>query len=219
MLKSSFGKSFQFNREGIFLLSLPLIAIAYQIIKPVKPFELVVASFFLFVIVPFLVLRFILQENIFFLGFKKGNLIKGVLSVIFGWIIFYLILNLLADQKEFQAIFPPFPFMKDNAWNLILGEIIIMFPAFFAVQTFIFGYAHEGIRRMLGKSKTMLILSFIAIPLFYLGRPPVEIILASFAGLVTCWIKDRSNSVLYPILFGWGLSVILDALIAYKLNL
>lgn len=216
---SNFGKTFELNREGIFLLSLPLIAIAYQFIKPVKPFELIVASFLMFVIVPFLVLRFILDENIYFLGYKKGNLIKGTLGVVLGWIIFYPIMNLLADQKEFQAIYPPFPFMKDSAWSLVLWEIIIMLPAFFAVQTFIFGYAHEGFRRMIGKSKTMLLLSFVAIPLFYLGRPPVEIILASFAGLVTCWIKDRSSSVLYPIVFGWGLSVMLDALIVYKLYL
>lgn len=217
MNKSAFGKSFQFNREGIFLLSLPLIAIAYQIIKPVKPFELIVASFFLFLIVPFLVLRFTLQENIYFIGFKKGNLIKGAFGVVLGWIIFFPILNLLSDQKEFQAIYPPFAFMRESAPSLIFWEILLMLPLFFAVQTFIFGYAHEGFRRILGKSKAMLILSFVAIPLFYLGRPPVEIILASFAGLVTCWIKDRSSSVLYPILFGWGLSVILDTIIVYKL--
>lgn len=217
MQKSLFGKTFSFNREGVFLLSLPLIVIAYHFIKPVKPFELVLASFLLFVVVPFLVLRFILNENIYFLGFKKGNLIKGALGVILGWVIFYPILNLLADQKEFQEIYPPFSFMKDSAWDLVLWEIVIMLPAFFAVQTFIFGYIHEGLRRMTGSSKTMLILSFIAIPLFYLGRPPVEIILASFAGLVTCWIKNRAKSVLYPIVFGWGLSVILDALVIYKL--
>jgi len=217
MRKSLFGKSFQLNREGIFLLSLPLITIAYQIIKPVKPFELIIASFLLFLIVPFLVLRFILNENIYFLGFKKGNLVKGALGVILGWIVFLPVLNLLSDQKEFQAIYPPFDFMRESAPSLIFWEIMFMLPLFFAVQTFIFGYAYEGFRKMLGKSKTMLVLSFIAIPLFYLGKPPVEIILASFAGLVTCWIKDRSGSVLYPILFGWGLSVILDAIIVYKL--
>jgi len=219
MQKSLFGKSFEVNREGIFLLSLPLIAIAYQLIRPVKPFELLEASFLLFLIVPFLILRFILNENIYFLGFKKGHLVKGVLGVLLGWIIFFPILNLLADQKEFQAIYPALPQMRQSAFQLLFWEIVLMLPILFAVQTFIFGYAHEGFRRIMGKGRAMLALSFIAIPLFYLGRPPVEIILASFAGLVTCWIKDRSRSVLYPILFGWGLSVILDAIIVYKLYL
>jgi len=197
-------------------LSLPLITIAYQIIKPVKAFEVVVASLLLFLVVPFLVTRFILGKNIFFMGIKKGEIGRGLLGVILGWIIFYPILNLLADQKEFKMIYPPFSDMRDSASSLMFWEIVVMLPAFIGVQTFIFGYAYEGFRKMLGKSKTMLILSFIGIPLFYLGRPPVEIILASFAGLVTCWIRDRSRSVLYPILFGWGLSVILDALVVYK---
>ena len=217
MYKSTFGKSFNLNREGIFILSLPLITIAYQIIKPVKSFELVAASLLLFLVAPFSVSRFILRENVFFLGIKRGNLIKGASGTILGWIIFYPILNLLADQKDFQSFYPPFAEMRSGPWNLIAWEIAVMLPAFIGVQTFIFGYAYEGIRRMLGKSKTMLILSFVGIPLFYLGRPAVEIILASFAGLVACWIRSRSRSVLYPILFGWGLSVILDALVVYKL--
>jgi len=214
---TSFGKSFRIGREGIFLLSLPLIAIAYQIIRPVQPFELITASLSLFLIVPFLIVRFILQENIFFLGIRKGELVKGVSSVLLGWIIFYPILNLLSDQQEFQSIYPPFAPMREDAYSLLLWEIVVMGPAFFAVQTFIFGYAYRGFRRMIGKSKTMLLLSFVVIPLFYLGRPAVEIILASFAGLVTCWIRDRSRSVLYPIVFGWGLSVMLDALVVYRL--
>jgi len=216
-MKNDFGKSFRVNREGIFLLSLPLITIAYQIIKPVKAFELVTASLLLFLVAPFLIARFILKKNIFFLGIKKGMLGRGILGVLLGWIIFYPILNLLSDQEEFKTIYPPFQEMRSGGFDLLVWEIMVMLPAFIAVQTFIFGYAYEGARRMLGKSKAMLLLSFVGIPLFYLGKPPVEIILASFAGLVTCWIKDRSKSVLYPILFGWGLSVILDALVVYKI--
>lgn len=217
MIKSYFGKTFQLGREGVFLFSLPIITIAYQIIKPVKPFELVIASLLLFLIVPFLVTRFILNENIYFLGYKKGKLIQGLLAVIIGWIIFFPILNLLADQPEFQKIYPPYPGMRDSLTTFMLTELVILLPAFIGVQTFIFGYAYEGIRRMIGPSKTLLVLSFVAVPLFYIGKPGVEIILATFSSLVTCWIRGRSGSVLYPILFGWGLSVILDALVVYKL--
>lgn len=212
-----FSKTFRLNREGIFLLSLPLVTIAYQIIKPVNPFELVSASLLLFLVVPFLVARFILNENIYFLGFKKGKLLQGLVSVILGWVIFYPILNLLADQPEFQKIYPPYPGMRESLTTFIFTELAVMLPAFIGVQTFIFGYAYEGIKRMIGQGKTMLALSFIAVPLFYLGKPAVEIILAMFAALVACWIRGRSKSVLYPILFGWGLSVILDALVVYKL--
>lgn len=217
MIKSNFGKTFHLGREGVFLLSLPIITIAYQIIKPVKPFELAVASLLLFLVVPFLVARFILNENIYFLGYRKGKLLQGLLVVIVGWIIFFPILNLLADQPEFQKIYPPYPGMRDSLSVFILTEIAIMLPAFIGVQTFIFGYAYTGIRKMIGQGKTLLALSFVAIPLFYIGKPGVEIILATFASLVTCWIRGRSGSVLYPILFGWGLSVILDALVVYKL--
>lgn len=217
MQQSIFGKSFRLNREGIFLLSLPIITIAYQFIKPVKPFELIAASLLLFLVAPFLVARFILGENVYFLGLKKGKLFAGVAGVIVGWIIFYPILNLLADQPEFQRIYPPFGVMRESLGSFIFLEIAVMLPAFIGVQTFLFGYAYQGFRKMIGHSKTMLLLSFVAVPLFYIGRLPVEIILASFAGLVTCWIRGRSGSVLYPILFGWGLSVILDALVVYKM--
>ena len=216
---SKFGKTFQLQREGVFLLSLPLITIAYQIIKPVKPFELAAASLLLFLVTPFLVSRFILDENIYFLGFKKGKLLQGILTVFVGWIIFFPILNLLADQPEFQKLYPPYAGMRDSLTTFILAEIAVMLPAFVGVQTFIFGYAYGGIRKMVGPGKTMLILSFVAVPLFYLGKPGVEIILATFATLVTCWIRNRSGTVLYPILFGWGLSVILDALVVYKILL
>jgi len=218
-MKSTFGKSFSLNKEGVFLLSLPIITIAYQIIKPGSPFELVTASLLLFLIAPFFITRFIFEESILFLGFRKGNMIKGVSGVVLGWIIFYPIFNLLADQKDFQSLYPPFTGMGSSPLSLIFWEIVIMLPAFIGVQTFIYGYAYEGFRRIMGRSKALLLLIFVGIPLFYIGRLPVEIILASFAGLITCWIKNRSHSILYPILFGWGLSVLLDALVVYKLYL
>lgn len=216
-MQNFFGKEFKLGREGIFLLSLPLITIAFNLIRPQRPFELIVGSFFVFLVVPFLITRFILGESIHFMGFKKGYPGRAISGLIIGWAIFLPILNLLADQKEFQAIYPVFTEMKDSLSSFILYQILVFLPVFIGVQTFIFGYAYEGIKRMIGKSKTMLALSFIGVPLFYLGRPAVEIILAMLASLVTCWIRERSRSVVYPIIFGWGLSLILDSIILYKI--
>ncbi len=216
-MKIKFGETIRLEKEGVFLLSLPLITIAYALMRPINPFEIVVGSFVLFVIVPFLVTRFILIENIRFMGFRKGKIIPGISGIILSWLIAYPFLNLLSTQPEFQKLYPPFAPMRENISNLIALEFLIMLPAFFAVQTFLFGYALGGIGRMLGRSKSIFVLSFLCVPLFYLGRPMVEIILASFTAVLASWICYRSNSVLYPIIFGWGLSFILDALVVYNI--
>ena len=214
---SKFGQQIRLEKEGVFLLSLPLISIAYAFIRPEKPVELVIASLILFLIVPFLITRFLLKESVHFMGFQKGRLFKGVFGLIIGLAVAFPLLNLLASQPDFQRIYPPFTAMRENVSNLIALEFLVMLPAFFGVQTFLFGYALSGISKLTGKSKSIFILSFLCIPLFYLGRPFVEIILAAFTGVLASWIRFRGDSVLYPIIFGWSLSFILDALVVYKI--
>lgn len=215
--KSNFGKSFRFDKEGVFLLSLVIIPLVYQIIKPQTPFELALSALIFFLIVPVLTVRLILAENIYFLGFREGRFGYGLSGVLVGWLIFYPLLNFLSDQAEFQKAYPLFDFMKSSPSSLLLGEVAIMLPVFAGVQTFLFGYAYLGLARMIKRSRALLLLGLIGIPLFYLSSPPVEIILASLAGFVACWIMNRSRSVIYPIIFGWCLSVILDVLVMYKI--
>lgn len=216
-MQNHFGKEFRFHREGIFILSLIFFTLAFHLVKPDRPFELVVASFSLFFIAPFLVLRLIISGNASLLSLRKGKLGQGVFGLLIGWLIFLPILNLLAGQKEFQEIYPVFPAMRQNLTAFLMFEFFVFLPIFFAVQTFIFGYTYGGLLKIIGRSKAALLLSFILVPLFYFSRPPVEIILASFVTFFTCWIKNRSISILYPIIFGWGLSFILDALVLYKI--
>ncbi len=218
-MQNHFGKGFAFHREGVFIVSLPLLTLAFNLIRPATPFQLVVASISIFLIAPFLIARFIFQKNIRFLGFKKGFLGRGLLGVIIGWLIFLPIMNLVAGQKEFQTMYPPFSVMRESLAAFLFFEVLVFLPIFFAVQTFLFGYAYNGLKKMIGRSKTALLLSFILIPLFYFSRPPIEIVLSSFVAFFTCWINARGRSILYPILFGWGLSMILDALVLQKIFL
>ncbi|MBM3256495.1 MAG: hypothetical protein FJZ04_03455, partial [Candidatus Moranbacteria bacterium] len=208
-MKSRFGKEFRFYREGVFLLSLLIIPLIYQFIKPETPFELIFSTLAFYWVVPFLIVRFVLQENIYFLGFREGKFGQGLSGALVGWLVFYPILNFLSDQPEFQNAYPLFDFMKESPAGLLWGEFAVMLPAFWGVQTFLFGYAYLGLGRIIGRSRALLFLGLIGIPLFYLGNPPVEIILSSLAGLVACWIMNRSRSVFYPIVFGWGLSAML----------
>ncbi len=216
-MKSDFGKKFRFSKEGVFLFSLPIIWQIYHFVSPRSPFELIVASGIFFTIVPFVVVRFILRDNIYFLGFRRGFFGKGISGILLGWIAFWPILNFLADQTEFRQIYPPFNFMKENAVNLVLAEIFLILPIFFSVQTFLFGYVYEGFRRLMGKKISFVLLGLVGIPLFYWGQLPIEMVLSSLVGFTTLWIRERSKSIIYPILFGWGLSFILDFLIVYKI--
>ncbi len=194
------------------MISLILLTLAFNLVRPVTPFQLVIASLAIFLVAPFLIARFIFQKNIRFLGFKKGYPGRGILGIIIGWLIFLPILNLLAGQKEFQEIYPSFPAMRTGLTAFATFEFLVFLPIFFAVQTFVFGYTYNGLKKIMGRTKASLLLSFILVPLFYLARPPMEIILSSFIAFFTCWIADRGRSILYPVLFGWGLSLILDAL-------
>ena len=211
-MQNHFGKEFAFHREGVFLISPVILALAFTLIRPTTPFQLTVTSLAIFLICPFLIARFIFRKNIRFLGFKKGYPGRGLLGIVIGWLIFLPILNLLAGQKEFQEIYPSFPAMRTSLTAFLTFQIFVFFPTFFAVQTFIFGYTYNGLKKILGRTKASFLLSFIMVPLFYLARPPMEIILSSFIAFFTCWIANRGRSILYPILFGWGLSMILDAL-------
>lgn len=218
-MQNHFGKEFAFHREGVFAASLVALAVAFNLIRPATPFQLVVASVSIFFVTPFLIARFIFRKNIRFLGFKKGFPGRGIFGILLGWLIFLPIMNLIAGQKEFQLIYPAFPAMRQNLTAFILFEFLVFLPVFFAVQTFLFGYTYNGLRKMIGRSKAALLLSFILIPLFYFSRPPLEIVLSSFIAFFTCWVANRGRSILYPIVFGWGLSLILDALVLQKIFL
>jgi len=215
-MKTKFGTNFQFNKEGVFLISIPAIIIAFFALKPQSPYELVIGSILLFLVTPYLVTHFILNQKAKFLGWQRGKRFKGIIGLIFALAVFSPIIYLLAGREEIYLIYPIISSMREKISTFILFELIILLPAFIAVYNFIFGYIWGGLYRMIGAGKTLMVISFLVLPIMHLGKPGVEIALAFFAGVAGCWLRERSQSVIYPILLGWGISFMLDAIIVYN---
>jgi len=218
MKKRHFGSIFRFSREGVFLLSIPAVILAYFSVKPAAPFELIVSSILLFIAAPYFITRSILNEKTAFMGWRKGNTVRGMSGVLLGWLVFLPFLYLLSQRPDFFQLYPIFPQMRTGVTALVLMEFLVMLPAFIGFQNFIFGYIYGGMAKLMGKGKTLLLISFVVMPLFHIGKPGMEIVLAFFVGLAACWIRERSKSVIYPIVFGWGLSFILDILVIYHIS-
>lgn len=216
-MKTKFGTEFQFNKEGIFIISIPAIIIAFFILKPQTPYELVIGSTLLFFITPYLITHFILKERVKFLGWQWGKKFKGFGGLLLALAVFFPILYLLAGREEIYLAYPIISSMREKISTFLLFELIVLLPAFIAVQNFIFGYIWGGFNKIWGAGKTLMLISFVIMPLIHIGKPGVEIVLAFFVGVAACWLRDRSKSVIYPILFGWGLSFVLDAIILYNI--
>jgi membrane protease YdiL (CAAX protease family) len=125
----------------------------------------------------------------------------------------------LAFQPEFRAYYPSraFPPAREHAVGLAFLWVLHHGPQLLALESCVRGFLFFPLLRRGGLAGAVAALLPIYV-LLHLGKPPAELALAAWGGLVFMVAAARTGSFLPAFLAHWGVAVTVDALCFAQLH-
>jgi membrane protease YdiL (CAAX protease family) len=181
------------------------------------------AAFFLFLVIPWLVVTRMFRERPADYGWRPGGLKDNLLT--FAWAIplVFVLAWLSSSQPEFQAQYPlfisrlpSFPLQGQNVTVFVLYEFTYLFY-YIGYEFFFRGFALVGLKPSLGKWGALLFQAAVSTILHY-HKPLPEMISAFPGGIAFGLVALRSRSLLPVIIAHWFLGFFLDLLILLRFS-
>ncbi len=205
-------KFFEENQREIVIFFCASLAILVRFIFPVKTTgEVFWLSLFLFFVFPWVVVRYLLKENLKSYGItlgdrKRGIILSIIFIAIFGLINYFIIKTpSLRDQLKIS------PEIVRNFWIFLSFQFVVSLVIHFSWEFFFRGFIQMGMERKLGKYAVIaqaLIQTF-----FYAGSSWIIVLLIGSSSLAAGFITRKSRSILYSFVSMWLISFSLDIMI------
>lgn len=172
-----------------------------------------ISAFVLMGIIPMLITKFILKENLSDYGFQLGEKRRGIVAVavLFPIIAFAFLLP-AAYQKEMRDFYPLFKGALEDVTIFQTMEITRGIFFYTAWEFFFRGFLLFGMRKYVGDWNAILIQT-IPSCLWHLGYPAGEIFMSIPAGIMFGVLALRTRSIIYPFLLHWLIGIALDVFI------
>jgi membrane protease YdiL (CAAX protease family) len=154
---------------------------------------------FLFMIIPFLVVKVIYRQPLSEFGFRWGDWKAGSIFTLGGWVLMTTIVYFVARTPDFQAYYAndqsdPLRLIMTVASTLFGWEFIFRGWLLFTLLPICGPYA--------------IIIQAIPFTIAHYGKPELETISCIFGGSVFGYIAWRTRSFLYPFFIHWYLTTI-----------
>lgn len=162
----------------------------------------------LFFLIPVIVL-FLLRKNLsdFGLNLKQKKLslmLAATLFLLVSPFIFYI-----AAQPDFQGYYPLWKEFGTGSLNILFAEALLLIPMI-STEFFFRGFMLFGLKSF---GKNTIIIQTIPYILIHLGKPNLELIISSAAGIFFGFVAYKTKSVLPSAAAHWGLATLLDVLV------
>ena len=160
-------------------------------------YSFVITAFFALFATPILI-TILLGIPIKKVGMQRGKLLKNKLLIIITILLLLTIYltSLLPDSVEYYSL-------KLPEENLILFIVTVYTILYGAEEFFFRGFLLFGLEPWLGKYAN--IVQTMPFFLFHIGKPPIELFLSFFAGLILGKIALESRSFIIPFILHWVL--------------
>ncbi|MFA5872051.1 MAG: hypothetical protein WC858_05045 [Parcubacteria group bacterium] len=206
------GFSFKLAQRDFLILFSSLLVAAIYIFYPNKTIgETFFLSIFLFLLFPYLMIKFIIKEDLADFGLTLGNKKIGLISSAIFLIIFLAINYFLVSKPELRdKLFVP-ELIAGNFLLFLWFEIVISLSLHFSWEFFFRGYLQLGLTKKIGMFS--LFIPAIAQSLIF-GRSNwmiFAVLLSSSLGAGL--IAKYSRSIMYSFVSMWLISVSLDIMI------
>lgn len=168
-------------------------------------------SFFLFLLFPFLAIRFLLKEPLKDFGLSRGDFRSGVIFSSIVTVVFVFISYLIVSRPELLNQLPVTPGLAENYWYFLLFELFLVLPLHFFWEFFFRGFLQLGLEKRIGIYS--LILQAFLQTVFVLRGPWIFSSLIFFSALSAGFIARKSRSIIYSFVSLWVISISLDIMI------
>lgn len=153
----------------------------------------------MFLIVPFLIAKFLLNEDFKEYGLKLGAKKTGLILVAIFGPLAVIVAPLVVQNATFAAEYPLTKLVA-NSWAILIGYEIAYFFYYFSYEVFYRGYLQFGLKSEEPRRNEIIyiitIQTIITI-LFHIGKPIEEIITAGIFGPILGYFAFKLNSVHY----------------------
>jgi membrane protease YdiL (CAAX protease family) len=199
------------QRDFLVLFSSLLAAVIYLIYPNKSIGETFFLSAFLFLLFPYLLIKFVLKENLADFGLSLGNKRIGLISSVIFLLVFLAINYFLVSRPDLRSQLPVPKLIADNFLLFLWFEIIISLSLHFCWEFFFRGYLQLGLAKKIG-------IFSVAIPVLaqtlIFGRVNwIIFTVILFSSLGAGLITKYSRSIIYSFVSMWLISISLDIMI------
>ena len=189
-----------------------LLAIAIRLLFPAKMNgEIFLINLFLFLLFPWLVIRYLLKENAKNFGISRGNHKRGLVFSAIFIVAFCLINYFIVHKFNLRNHLQISPDIVRSFWVFLWFQLAISLPAHFSWEFFFRGFLQLGLEKKIGKYA--IILQALAQTALYARSSWAIIALIGLSSLAAGVIAGQSRSIFYSFLSMWLISVSLDIMI------
>jgi membrane protease YdiL (CAAX protease family) len=208
---------FQHHREATIAFSALLILLVRFLFPAKLAGEMFWINLFLFLVFPWLIVRFLLKENLNDFGISAGNLKRGVsLSVIF--VLVFVFLNyFLVSKTGFRNQLQIYTPSLASFWIFLWFQLVVSLPSHFSWEFFFRGFLHMGLEKKIGKYAVLF--QALAQTLLYARSSWAVIFLIGSSALAAGLVARQSRSIYYSFVSMWIISVCLDIMVIRYLRL
>lgn len=203
---------FHQNHREISIGFCALLVLIVSLIFPVKAGgESFWLSLFLFLVFPFLVIRYLLKESPAIFGLSWGDQKKGMVFGAIFTVAFIFINYLVVSRPELRNLLTLPRGIASNFWYFLFFELLIILPVHFFWEFFFRGFVQLGLEKKLGAYS--LLLQALLQTLLVVRSSWIIIFLILFSSLSAGVIARQSRSVAYSFVSMWLISVSLDIML------
>ncbi len=172
-----------------------------------------ISAFILMGIIPFILMKYYLKEDLKTFGLQIGDWRTGWKTVIVLFPVIALALLLpAAFQKDFNQFYPLAKAAHDGVLNFVGHELMRGIFYYTAWEFFFRGFMLFGLREHIGDWNAILVQT-IASCLWHVGYPPGEILMSIPAGILFGAMAIKTRSIIWPFLLHWLIGVAMDGFI------
>jgi membrane protease YdiL (CAAX protease family) len=164
-------------------------------------------------VVPLLVVRVVLREPLHRYGWAWPGLRPALRTGALAWLAMLPFVAWLATRPEFQAFYPSpaFPPAREHAIGLAFLWVLHHGPQLLATESCFRGFLLMPLARRLGPTAALVVLTSFYVAL-HAAKPPLELGLAAWGGVVFSLAAWRTGSFWPAFLAHWAVAVTMDAL-------
>jgi hypothetical protein len=204
------------NQKMLIDFSVAAVCLLLFSIFPANDFsQKLTKSFFFFLFIPYLYIKYLLKKNLSDFGFnfqnKKNGFILGVLALAVSFLLIYLLTTFTDFKKNY--VLPTS--ISHNFYIFIFYELILVNVLFFLQEYFFKGFLIAIFQKKLGFLSVPIQAIIYLIPLWIFSGSFWQIIpwiILSFAGGI---IAYRNKTFVYSYFFGIVFLILTDAYIIY----
>lgn len=166
-------------------------------------------SFFFYFVVPALLIKLILKQNLADYGFKLTGGLKNWPLYLAMFVFMLPIIYICSRTPNFQTHYPFYRLSWNEGWypNLLIWELFYLLQ-FVGLEFFFRGFMVHGLKEKMGIQAVFIMV--IPYCMIHFGKPFPECLGSIIAGLILGYLSFKNNSVMLGIVIHYSVAISMD---------